>query len=215
MTDINEKKQEAAEAAAEAAEDAAKDTEAAAEDAGAAEDTAADTAADGGKLKGADKKRLKKAEAELAEAQKKLEAAEAALAEEKDKYMRMFAEYENFRRRTAKEKEGIYSDAYADCVQGILPIIDNLERAAAAIPEDEADTGLAKGVTMTLKSASDALNKLGITEIPTETFDPNVHNAVMHVDDETLGEGVILDVYQKGYRRGDKVIRCAMVRVAN
>ena len=211
MTDINEKKQEAAEAAAEAAEDAAKDTEAAAEDTGAAEDTAADE----GKLKGGDKKRLKKAEAELAETKKKLEAAEAQLSEEKDKYMRMFAEYENFRRRTAKEKEGIYSDAYADCVQGILPIIDNLERAAAAIPEDEAESGLAKGVAMTLKSATDALNKLGITEIPTETFDPNVHNAVMHVDDETLGEGVILDVYQKGYRRGDKVIRCAMVRVAN
>lgn len=212
MTDIDEKKQDKAAEAAEAAAD--KEVSATETDIE-AEVPAEDTAADEGKLKGADKKRLKKAEAELADTKKKLEAAEAALAEEKDKYMRMFAEYENFRRRTAKEKEGIYSDAYADCVQGILPIIDNLERAAAAVPEGEADTGLAKGVTMTLKSASDALNKLGITEIPTETFDPNVHNAVMHVDDETLGEGVILDVYQKGYKKGDKVIRCAMVRVAN
>lgn len=212
MTDIDEKKQaESAEAAADAA---AAEAAAAEADTG-AETPAEDTAADEGKLKGADKKRLKKAEAELADTKKKLEAAETALAEEKDKYMRMFAEYENFRRRTAKEKEGIYSDAYADCVQGILPIIDNLERAAAAIPEGEAETGLAKGVAMTLRSATDALTKLGITEIPTETFDPNVHNAVMHVDDETLGEGVILDVYQKGYQKGDKVIRCAMVRVAN
>ncbi|MCQ2430540.1 MAG: nucleotide exchange factor GrpE [Clostridia bacterium] len=184
----------------------------------AAADTAASAAAENAeesKPKGADKKKLKKAEAELAEARKKLDDAEAALAEEKDKYLRMYAEYENFRRRTAKEKEGIYTDAYADCIQGILPVIDNLERAAAAIPPEEAESALAKGVTMTLKSATDALNKLGITEIPTETFDPNVHNAVMHVDDESLGEGVIIDVFQKGYRRGDKVIRCAMVRVAN
>ena len=86
-----------------------------------------------GKLKGADKKRLKRAEAELEATSKKLAAAEAALAEEKDKYLRMLAEYDNFRRRTAKEKEGLYTDAYADAVKDILPIIDNLERAAASI----------------------------------------------------------------------------------
>lgn len=196
MTDMDEKLQE--ETSAEEKEPAA-ETE----------------AADEGKLKAADKKKLKKTEAELEETRKKLAAAEAAVAEEKDKYMRMFAEYENFRRRSAKEKEAVWTDAYADCVKEILPIIDNLERAAAAIPESEADTGLAKGVSMTLKAAADALNKMGITEVETKTFDPNFHNAVMHVDDEQYGEGEILDVYQKGYMKGDKVIRFAMVRVAN
>lgn len=168
-----------------------------------------------GKLKGADKKKLKKAEADLAEAEKKIASLEASLTEEKDRYARMYAEYENFRRRTAKEKEGIWGDAYADAVKNILPIIDNLERAAASIPAEEAESGIAKGVSMTLKAATDALNKLGVTEVPTETFDPNLHNAVMHVDDESLGEGAIVAVFQKGYMKDDRVIRYAMVQVAN
>ena len=167
------------------------------------------------KLKGGDKKRLKKAEAELSETKKKLEAAEAALAEEKDKYLRMLAEYDNFRRRTAKEKETIYGDATADTIKGLLPVIDTLERAAAGLSPEDAESPLGKGITMTLKSASDALTKLGVEEVPTETFDPDIHNAVMHVEDESLPEGAITAVFQKGYRKGDHIIRYAMVQVAN
>ena len=177
------------------------------------EDTeAADTE---GKLKGADRKRLKKAEAELAETKKKLESAEAALAEEKDKYLRMLAEYDNFRRRTAKEKETIYGDATADTVKALLPVVDTLERAAAGLSPEDAESPLGKGIVMTLRSATDALTKMGVEEVPTDVFDPDIHNAVMHVDDESLGEGAVVAVFQKGYRKGDHVIRYAMVQVAN
>ena len=188
--------------------------EAPAEETAAPESPAEDTPEEG-KLKGADRKRLKKAEAELAETKKKLEAAEAALAEEKDKYLRMLAEYDNFRRRTAKEKETIYGDAAADTVKGLLPVIDTLERAAAGLSPEDAESPLGKGITMTLKSAADALAKLGVEEVPTDVFNPDIHNAVMHVEDETRGEGEIVAVFQKGYRKGDHIIRYAMVQVAN
>ena len=175
---------------------------------------AAETATEG-KVKGSDKKKLKKVEAELAETQKKLEAAEAALAEEKDKYLRMLAEYDNFRRRTAKEKETVYGDATADTVKGLLPVVDTLERAAAGLTPEDAESPLGKGITMTLKSATDALAKLGVEEVPTDVFNPDIHNAVMHIEDESLGVGAIVEVFQKGYRKGDHIIRYAMVQVAN
>ena len=168
-----------------------------------------------GKAKGSDKKKIKKVEAELAETQKKLEATEAALAEEKDKYLRMLAEYDNFRRRTAKEKETIYGDATADTVKGLLPVIDTLERAAAGLTPEDAESPLGKGITMTLKSAVDALTKLGVEEVPVDAFNPDIHNAVMHVEDDSLPEGAIVAVFQKGYRKGDHIIRYAMVQVAN
>ena len=168
-----------------------------------------------GKAKGSDKKKIKKMEAELSETQKKLEAAEAALAEEKDKYLRMLAEYDNFRRRTAKEKETIYGDATADTVKGLLPVIDTLERAAVGLTPEDAESPLGKGITMTLKSAADALSKLGVEEVPTDAFNPDIHNAVMHVEDDSLPEGAIVAVFQKGYRKGDHIIRYAMVQVAN
>lgn len=175
---------------------------------------AAETATEG-KVKGSDKKKLKKVEAELAETQKKLEAAEAALAEEKDKYLRMLAEYDNFRRRTAKEKETVYGDATADTIKGLLPVVDTLERAAAGLTPEDAESPLGKGITMTLKSATDALAKLGVEEVPTDVFNPDIHNAVMHIEDESLGVGAIVAVFQKGYRKGDHIIRYAMVQVAN
>lgn len=178
-----------------------------------AEDTEATEAE--GKLKGADRKRLKKAESELAETKKKLEAAETSLAEEKDKYLRMLAEYDNFRRRTVKEKETIYGDAVADTVKGLLPVVDTLERAAAGLSPEDAESPLGKGITMTLKSAVDALTKLGVEEVPSDVFNPDIHNAVMHVEDESLPEGAIVAVFQKGYRKGDHIIRYAMVQVAN
>ena len=169
---------------------------------------------DDGTLKLGERKKLKKLESEVVALRKDLDAKEKELSEEKERYLRMLAEYDNFRRRTAKEKDGIYADAISDAVNELLPVIDNLERAAAIVPADGQD-GLAQGVNLTLKSAMDTLRKLGVSVIETETFDPNVHNAVMHVEDESFGEGQIVEVFQKGYIRGDKVIRFAMVKVAN
>ena len=161
----------------------------------------------------ADKKKQKKAEAQIAELEKQLEQTKAELAAANDKYMRMIAEYDNYRRRTAKEKDGIYADAYADALKGILPILDNLERAVG-VSEAEA---LQKGLSMTLKGAEDALAKMGVTAFGAkgETFDPEKHNAVMHIEDEQYGESEITEVYQKGYAKGDKILRFAMVIVAN
>ena len=186
-----------------------------AEEVPAAEETASAETPEEGKVKGSDKKKVKKLEAELAETHKKLEAAEAALAEEKDKYLRMLAEYDNFRRRTSKEKETIYGDATADTIKGLLPVVDTLERAAAGLTPEDAESPLGKGITMTLKSATDALSKLGVEEVPTDVFNPDIHNAVMHIEDENLPEGAIVAVFQKGYRKGDHIIRYAMVQVAN
>ncbi len=161
--------------------------------------------------KATDKKKLKKMTAECAELQKKLTEAEEKLNDVNDKYLRMMAEYDNFRKRTAKEKESIYTDAYADCVGNILPILDNLERAGGS---DNMEA-VKKGLELTAKAFSDALSKMGITEIETNTFDPNLHNAVMHIEDETKSDGEIVEVFQKGYTKGERVIRYAMVKVAN
>ena len=160
-------------------------------------------------LKHKDKKRLKKAEAEI-------EKLKADLAAEQEKYMRLYAEYDNFRRRTAKERDGIYSDAYSDALQQILPIIDNLERATQYSAADP-DSPMAKGIELTVKSCVEALNKMGVYEIEAlgKPFDPNFHNAVMHVDDDTFGENEIVEVFMKGYVKGDKVLRFSMVKVAN
>ncbi len=159
----------------------------------------------------AEKKKLKKLEAELADLQKKLEAAETEKSESEDKYLRMMAEYDNFRKRSAKEKEGVWADAYADCVANILPILDNLDRAS----HSENFEAVKKGLEMTEKAFMDAMEKMGITEVETKTFDPNLHNAVMHIEDDAYGESEIVEVFQKGYVKGDKVIRYAMVKVAN
>lgn len=158
-----------------------------------------------------EKKKVKKLEAELEKVKADLKKTEGKLDELNDRYMRMLAEYDNYRRRTAKEHDNIYGDAYDDAVKQILPVIDNLERAAMYKDSDS----VAKGVQMTLKSCNDMLSKLGITEIETKTFDPAFHNAVMHIEDEAYGEGEIVEVLQKGYMKGDKVIRYAMVKVAN
>ncbi len=161
----------------------------------------------------AEKKKIKKLEAELCDVQKALEKKSAELDELNDRYCRMIAEYDNFRKRTAKEKEGIYSDAYADAVENLLPVLDNLERATAY---SDAAT-VVKGVVMTLNGAQEVFSKMGIEAFGAagDQFDPNLHNAVMHIEDEEYGEQVIVEVFQKGYKRGDKVIRYAMVKVAN
>lgn len=153
-----------------------------------------------------DKKKIKKLETELEEANRRAD-------ELNEKYMRMLAEYDNFRKRSVKEREGVYGDACADVLTAILPVLDNLERAEAC-----GDTeGLSKGLELTLKSFRETLEKLGVHEIESvgQTFDPNLHNAVMHVEDDQYGESEIAEVLMKGYIKGDKVIRYAMVKVAN
>ena len=159
------------------------------------------------------KKKARRAEAQVLELEKKLTEAAAELAAANDKYLRLAAEYDNFRKRSAKERENIYGDAYADALCALLPIFDNLERAVKYSDGES----LQQGVMLTLKGLTATLEKLGITEIEAEgqPFDPNFHNAVMHVEDETLGESVVAEVLQKGYRRGDRVLRYAMVKVAN
>ena len=128
-----------------------------------------------------------------------------------DKYLRVVAEYDNFRKRSLKERDSIYTDAYVDAVKEILPIVDNMERAEAYLNDDASS----EGVKMIMNSIHQALTKMGVSEIETKTFDPNCHNAVMHIDDENYGENEIVEVFQKGYKKGDKVIRYAMVKVAN
>lgn len=131
----------------------------------------------------------------------------------KDRLLRVTAEYENYRKRTAKEKEGIYTDACIDVLKEIVPNLDNLERAVEANGSVE---DMKKGVEMTLKGFQTALEKLGVEEIETsEGFDPNLHQAVMHVQDENFGPNSVAEVFMKGYKRGDKVIRHSVVKVAN
>ena len=138
----------------------------------------------------------------------------AALREQEDKYMRLLAEYDNYRKRSQKEKETAWTTAKADTAKEFLPVYDNLERA---LKQETADEAYAKGVQMIMTQFKTTLEKLGIQEIPAlgETFDPNLHNAVMHIDDENLGENVVAEVFQTGFQTGDKIIRHAMVKVAN
>ena len=156
----------------------------------------------------------KKAKAELAALRTELEAKDKELSEEKDKYLRLLAEYDNFRRRSQKEREGIYTDAVSDCLGEFLPLLDNLGRAAEASGDAEQ---VRVGLEMTKKSADALLEKLGVEAFGEvgDTFDPQLHNAVMHGEDESRGENEISDVFQRGYRRGDRVIRYAMVKVVN
>ncbi len=147
-----------------------------------------------------------------------LEAEKEALEKEKaalnDKYLRICAEYDNFRRRSQKEKDNLYGEIRANAVQQFLPVYDNLERALKQGTEDEA---YRKGVEMIMTQFNATLEKLGVKKIESlgKTFDPNLHNAVMHVDDESLGENTIVEVFQEGFTVNDKVIRFAMVKVAN
>ena len=131
-----------------------------------------------------------------------------------DRYLRLLAEYDNFRKRSQKEKDNLYGDIKADTVAKFLPVYDNLSRALAQSTEDEA---YRKGVEMIMAQFCTTLEKLGVTKIESlgKTFDPKLHNAVMHVEDEAKGENEIVEVFQDGFLIGDKVIRFAMVKVAN
>lgn len=131
----------------------------------------------------------------------------------KERLLRTIAEYDNYRKRTTKEKEGIYTDACTDVLKNMLPVLDNLERAISAEGSFE---DLKKGVEMTLKQFKGSLEKLGVDEISIDNgFDPNYHEAVMYIQDENFGNNEIVEVFQKGYKRGEKVIRHSMVKVVN
>lgn len=143
-----------------------------------------------------------------------LEQLKESLNQQEEKYLRLAAEYDNFRKRSQKEKEGIYADAKADALTAFLPVYDNLERA---LKQETADEAYKKGVEMTMNQLKEIMSKLGISEIPAlgQPFDPNLHNAVMHIEDEAAGENTIVEVFQSGFKLGEKVIRFAMVKVAN
>ncbi len=132
----------------------------------------------------------------------------------KEQFLRLAAEYDNYRKRTAREKENLWTEAKADTVQAFLPVYDNLERA---LKQDTADEAYKKGVEMIMAQMKEVFAKLGVTEIEAQgqTFDPNLHNAVMHIEDENLGENTVAQVFQAGFMLGEKVIRFAMVQVAN
>ncbi len=142
------------------------------------------------------------------------EKALAALAEEHEQHLRLAAEYDNFRKRSQKEREALYTDVKAETVGKFLSVFDNLLRA---VEQETTDEAYKKGVEMTMAGFREVVEKLGVTEYGEvgDSFDPALHNAVMHTEDENFGENTICEVFQKGFKLGDKVIRFAMVRVAN
>ena len=157
-------------------------------------------------------KELETSKNELSKAKKEIDELKEQAKESGDRYVRMMAEYENYRKRAVSEKDATYNSALTDVLTQILPLRDALEMALKYAAEDDQ---MRKGVEMTLTKFDEVFEKLGVTEIETKTFDPNLHNAVMHIEDESLGEGEIVEVFQKGYKKGDKIIRYAMVKVAN
>jgi len=162
-----------------------------------------------------EKKKVKKLEAKIAELEKKLTEKEAESAEKDNKYLLLYAEYDNFRKRSQKEKDGIWTDAYSDAINKLLPVLDNLYRAVDSGCDDASK--VLEGLGMTVKSYEEALKKMGVEEIPAlgETFDPELHAAVLHIEDEEHKEGEIVEVFAKGYKRDGKVIRHSVVKVAN
>lgn len=151
---------------------------------------------------------------ELTAGPSEVEKLQAVLKEQEDKYLRLAAEYDNYRKRTQKEKDAVWTDATSAAVTAFLPIYDNL---ALAMKQPTSDEAYAKGVEMTMNQLKAILEKLGVEEIQAlgQTFDPALHNAVVHVKDEELGENTVVEVFQSGFKKDEKVIRFAMVKVAN
>ena len=181
------------------------------------EEAAAETAETSKEEKGKKDKKsdAKKLKAEIEELTRALEAEKKRADEATDKYMRVAAEYDNFRKRSQKEKEAVYGDAVSDTVQGIIPIIDNLQYAQKYQNGDREK--FAEGVELILSQVPETLEKMNIRQFgaPGEQFNPEIHNAVLHTEDDSFGENEIAEVLQCGYMHGDKVIRYAMVKVAN
>lgn len=173
------------------------------------------------------KKEKKQEQPEVVEETAEMPAEEATTAEqvpvdpfeekynaEHDAYLRLAAEYANFRKRTTKEKEGSYANGKADAIEKLLPVYDNLSRAVC---QETADAAYKKGVEMTLNELVKILTDMGVEIIGQvgDVFDPNLHNAVMHTEDESVGENTIVQVFQQGFKMGEKIVRFAMVQVAN
>ena len=177
-------------------------------------ETAAEEIKEEAKTESKEEKTEKKHKKESKKEAEIKETAEKLIQAEKEKYLRLCAEYDNFRKRSQRERDTLYTDIKADTLLKFLPVYDNLERALATPTEDEA---YRRGVEMIMTQFCATMQKLGITEIEAlgQKFDPNVHNAVMHVEDEAFGENEVVEVFQKGFMLNDKVIRFAMVKVAN
>lgn len=146
------------------------------------------------------------------------EVLEEKLKEQTDKYMRLYAEFDNFQKRSQREKDMRYGDAIIDAITAILPIGDNLERALQSEVESEEAKKFKEGVEMVMKQFNDTLTKLGVSEIKAEgeQFDPNLHNAVMHIEDETIDDNTVVEELMKGYiYKDNRVVRHSMVKVAN
>jgi molecular chaperone GrpE len=156
----------------------------------------------------------KKPEAAKQQEASEFEKAQQALAQEHDSYLRLAAEYDNYRKRSQKEKDNLYTEIRSETVEKFLPVYDNLERAMA---QETQDAAFKKGVEMTMNQLVSVMEKLGVESFGAagDHFDPQLHNAVMHIEDESLGENVIAEVFQKGFKVGEKVVRFAMVKVAN
>ena len=183
-----------------------------------AEDVKTDTAAPAAEAEEvpankADKKEAKK-EKEPKEKKETKKEIEADLAAEKDKYLRLLAEYDNYRRRSTREREAIYADVRCDTLKKFLPVYDSLSRALAQTP---ADDPARKGLEGIMNQYNTALNQLGVTAIEAvgQPFDANRHNAVMHIEDDAYGEGVVVEEFEKGFCIGDRVLRYSVVKVAN
>ena len=154
---------------------------------------------------------------EMEDMKAKLEKAESLSKEYLDKLQRSMAEFDNFRKRTNIEKASMYENGIGDTIEKLLPILDNFERAISSTSEEDKESTMFKGVEMIFNQMVETFKNMGIEELPgvNETFDPNIHNAVLHIDDENFGENVVVEVMQKGYKYKNKVIRASMVKVAN
>ncbi len=163
------------------------------------------------------KKKESKSSKEVQELKELLSGKIDELSDLNDKYLRLLAEYDNYKKRTAKEKEALKVDSVGDAVTSLLPIIDNFERAIASFTDADKETDFFKGVEMIYNQTKDAFIKLGVEEIKSlgEEFNPELHNAIMHIEDETVADNIIVEEFQKGYTYGGKVIRYSMVKVAN
>lgn len=159
----------------------------------------------------------KQAGAEEAEAEAEAAAEKAKVDEANDKYARLFAEFDNFRKRTEKEKATMFDFGARSIIEKILPVVDNFERGLAAVPEEEKETPFVQGMDKIYKQLQQFLEEAGVKPIEAvgAQFDPNLHSAVMHVDDDSVGENVVVEEFQKGYTYKDSVVRYSMVKVAN
>lgn len=165
----------------------------------------------------ADSEKKEKKSSKKEKENKRIAELEEQIKDKEDKYLRMLAEYDNFKKRTQKEKESLYKEGIADSVANLLTVLDNLDRAASVDISQADAQSVVDGVNKILEQAKEVFSKMGVEEIPArgEKFDPELHNAVMHEENDELEENTVSEVFLKGYKMGDKIIRHSMVKVAN